>query len=257
MANMLTKAQTKMLKLNYYAILNSRFLLYFIFFLSIIDLLFFSVAGEFGFIAVFILIGYLTSFFSKNMMVILTIAMVCTNIIRFGRDVRVEGMTMEEEYDEENHEGMTTEEEYDEENREGMTTGEEYDEEKGEESFMDSDFDKYLNSGTSKVPAPAPTRAPVKAPAPAKAPGPAKAPTRAPAPASIATSNFKPVDESNNLIASNSISNEDPSDKLSGLNAQTQSLLEKQQILLKNMDNLNPLLKKAESFMQQFQSMSP
>ena len=250
---MLTKSQTKMLKLNYYAILNSRFLLYFIFFLSIIDLLFFSVAGEFGFIAVFILIGYLTSFFSKNMMVILTIAMVCTNIIRFGRDVRVEGMTTEEEYDEENHEGMTTEEEYDEENREGMTTGEEYDEEKGEESFMDSDFDKYLNSGTSKVPAPAPARAPVKAPAPASAP--ARAP--APAPASIATSNFKPADESNNLATSNSISNEDPSGKLSGLNAQTQSLLEKQQILLKNMDNLNPLLKKAESFMQQFQSMSP
>ena len=243
MANMLTKSQTKMLKLNYYAILNRRFLLYFIFFLSIIDLLFFSVAGEFGFIAVFILIGYLTSFFSKNMMVILTIAMVCTNIIRFGRDVRVEGMTTEEEYDEENHEGMTT--------------GEEYDEEKGEESFMDSDFDKYLNGGTSKVPAPAPARAPVKAPAPASAPARAPAPAKAPAPASIATSNFKPADESNNLATSNSISNEDPSGKLSGLNAQTQSLLEKQQILLKNMDNLNPLLKKAESFMQQFQSMSP
>jgi hypothetical protein len=38
---MLTKAQSKMLKMNYYAVLNSRVLLYFIFFLAIIDLLFF------------------------------------------------------------------------------------------------------------------------------------------------------------------------------------------------------------------------
>ena len=211
MANMLTKAQTKMLKLNYFAILNNRFLLYFIFFLAVIDLLYFSVAGEFGFIAVFILIGYLTSFFSKNMMVILTIAMVCTNIIRFGRDVRVEGMTTDEE------------------------SGEENDEEK----FKDSDFDKYLDSETGKHTA--------KTPAPVQ--------TKAPAAASKTTSEFKPVDDSMNIIDNNRISNEDPSNKLAGLNAQTQSLLEKQQILLKNMDNLDPLLKKAESFMQQFQSM--
>ena len=225
MANMLTKAQSKMLKMNYYAVLNSRFLLYFIFFLAIVDLLFFSVAGEFGFIAVFILIGYLTSFFSKNMMVILTVAMVFTNIIRFGRDVRVEGMTTEEE-DELNEEFK--------------------------EEFDDSDFEKYLEggSGNAQTPAQAPTKAQAKAPVKAKAPAPAQAP------APIATSDFKAAGDST-LDNTNAVSNEDPSNKLAGLNAQTQSLLEKQQILLKNMDSLNPLLKKAESFMQQFQSTNP
>jgi len=222
---MLTKAQSKMLKMNYYAVLNSRFLLYFIFFLAIVDLLFFSVAGEFGFIAVFILIGYLTSFFSKNMMVILTVAMVFTNIIRFGRDVRVEGMTTEEE-DELNEEFK--------------------------EEFDDSDFEKYLEggSGNAQTPAQAPTKAQAKAPVKAKAPAPAQAP------APIATSDFKAAGDST-LDNTNAVSNEDPSNKLAGLNAQTQSLLEKQQILLKNMDSLNPLLKKAESFMQQFQSTNP
>lgn len=229
---MLTKAQSKMLKMNYYAVLNSRFLLYFIFFLAIVDLLFFSVAGEFGFIAVFILIGYLTSFFSKNMMVILTVAMVFTNIIRFGRDVRVEGMTMEE--DELNEEFK--------------------------EEFDDSDFEKYLEggSGNAQTPAQAPTKAQAKAPAPVKAQAPAPAPVKAQAqaPAPIATSDFKAAGDST-LDNTNAVSNEDPSNKLAGLNAQTQSLLEKQQILLKNMDSLNPLLKKAESFMQQFQSTNP
>jgi hypothetical protein len=232
MANMLTKAQSKMLKMNYYAVLNSRFLLYFIFFLAIVDLLFFSVAGEFGFIAVFILIGYLTSFFSKNMMVILTVAMVFTNIIRFGRDVRVEGMTMEE--DELNEEFK--------------------------EEFDDSDFEKYLEGGSGNAPAPAKAQAKAQAnakanaKAPAQAPAPVKAQVKAPAP--IATSDFKAAGDST-LDNTNAVSNEDPSNKLAGLNAQTQSLLEKQQILLKNMDSLNPLLKKAESFMQQFQSTNP
>jgi len=233
---MLTKAQSKMLKMNYYAVLNSRFLLYFIFFLAIVDLLFFSVAGEFGFIAVFILIGYLTSFFSKNMMVILTVAMVFTNIIRFGRDVRVEGMTMEE--DELNEEFK--------------------------EEFDDSDFEKYLEGGSGNAQAKAPAQADVKAkaqapaqaPAPAQAKAPAQVKAQVKAPAPIATSDFKAAGDST-LDNTNAVSNEDPSNKLAGLNAQTQSLLEKQQILLKNMDSLNPLLKKAESFMQQFQSTNP
>ena len=217
---MLTKGQSKMLKMNYYAVLNSRILLYFILFLSIIDLLFFSVVGEYLYIAIFILIGFLTSFFSKNMMVILTIAMVCTNVIRFGRDVRVEGM------------------------EDGI------DLEKTEEEFGDSDFDLFLEGekkGKAPSPAPAPslTKAPAHAPSPAPSPAPAHAPSQAPSPAHAPSSS-----------PSSLYIKDDPSSKLSGLNSQTQSLLEKQQILLKNMDNLDPLLKKAESFMEKFQSLN-
>ena len=100
MAFLLTKSQSKLLHQNYYAALNSRVLLYFILFLSFADLLFFATAGEYVSIIVFIIVGYLTSFFSKNMMIIFTVAMVCTNIIRFGRDSSLEGMTGDETDDE-------------------------------------------------------------------------------------------------------------------------------------------------------------
>jgi hypothetical protein len=45
--------------------------------------------------AIFGLIGFLTSFFSKNMIVILFIAIAFTNIIKYGAKAGVEGMTVE------------------------------------------------------------------------------------------------------------------------------------------------------------------
>jgi hypothetical protein len=87
--SLLSKAQNTMLKHNYYALLNSRFLLYFILLLSVVDLYVFSVNGELFYVALFILIGFLTTFFSKNMSVILFVAMSFTNILRFGKDIRV------------------------------------------------------------------------------------------------------------------------------------------------------------------------
>lgn len=87
--SLLNKAQNSMLKHNYYAVLNSRFLLYFILLLSVVDLYVFAVNGELFYVALFILIGFLTTFFSKNMTVILFIAMSFTNILRFGKDIRV------------------------------------------------------------------------------------------------------------------------------------------------------------------------
>ena len=104
-------------------ILHSPFVLYFVLAIALGDLLYLSVAGNFMFVAIFILIGFLASFFSKNMVVILVIAMAATSIIQFG----VKGSI---------NEGMEGEEGDDEEEKEGME-GEE-DEEDKEESFTDS-----------------------------------------------------------------------------------------------------------------------
>jgi len=90
---MMNGSQNKLLKMNYYKLLNSRFLLYFILLLSLADLFYFALEHDYLFCGIFILIGFLTSFFSKNMMVILAIAMTLTNVLRFGKGVRVnEGM---------------------------------------------------------------------------------------------------------------------------------------------------------------------
>jgi hypothetical protein len=78
-------------------ILHNRFVLYFILFLALSDLLFLAMGREFVSIAVFILSGFVTSFFSKNMMVIMCVAMVISNILRYGTGVRMtEGLVSEE-----------------------------------------------------------------------------------------------------------------------------------------------------------------
>jgi hypothetical protein len=102
--NMLKKAQTSFLKLNYGALLHNCYVMYFVLFLAIADLLVLTVSKEYFFILIFILVGYLTSFFSKNMMVIMVVAIVATNVLRSGSGVRLnEGLenAAEEEEEEE------------------------------------------------------------------------------------------------------------------------------------------------------------
>lgn len=89
----LTNAHNKMMKMNYYKLLNCRRVLYFILILALCDLFYFAMEKDYLFCGIFILIGFLTSFFSKNMMVILVIAIALTNILRFGKSASVnEGM---------------------------------------------------------------------------------------------------------------------------------------------------------------------
>ena len=75
-------------------ILHNRFVLYFVLFLALSDLLFLAMGSEFVAISIFILSGFVTSFFSKNMMVIMCVAMVVSNILRYGTGVRMtEGLS--------------------------------------------------------------------------------------------------------------------------------------------------------------------
>lgn len=80
------KAQYYFKKSNF-NVLHNKYLLYFILILSICDLLLFAYLGELTHVIIYILVGVITSFFTKNMIVILTIAMVVTNLIRYGRNV--------------------------------------------------------------------------------------------------------------------------------------------------------------------------
>lgn len=87
--------------------LNHPFVLYFVLMVALANLLYLSVEGNMAFAAVFLLVGFLTSFFSKNMTVILVIAIVATNVLQFGSGVRAsEGFAEGNENEKKDDEGF-------------------------------------------------------------------------------------------------------------------------------------------------------
>jgi len=68
-------------------ILHNRFILYFVLFLALSDISFLVMGSEFVLVSIFILSGFVTSFFSKNMIVIMCIALGITNILRYGTNI--------------------------------------------------------------------------------------------------------------------------------------------------------------------------
>jgi hypothetical protein len=89
-------------------LLYNKVVLYIVFIVSLINLLIWVVAGDTINIVIFLLVGFLTSFFSKNMIVILLFALVISNIVKYGTEVGEEGFDgkegdkegMEEEFEE-------------------------------------------------------------------------------------------------------------------------------------------------------------
>ena len=71
-------------------ILHNRFILYFVLFLALSDISFLVMESEFVLVSIFILSGFVTSFFSKNMIVIMCIALVITNILRYGTNINTQ-----------------------------------------------------------------------------------------------------------------------------------------------------------------------
>lgn len=75
------------------SLIHNRFILYFVLIISLADLFYLSVERDFISILSFILIGFLFSFFTKNMLIILFLALTLTNILKFGGGVTSEGFT--------------------------------------------------------------------------------------------------------------------------------------------------------------------
>jgi len=65
-------------------LLKNRWVLYFVFILALLQLYSFAVSNEGLYAAIFILVGYLSSFFSKNMIVILCLALTVSSLIKYG-----------------------------------------------------------------------------------------------------------------------------------------------------------------------------
>ena len=79
------------------SLLYNKYVLYTVFGVCIINILSWMFSGDLLHVAIFLLIGYLTSHFSKNMIVVLVIALVISNIVKSGIRIAVEGMTNKEE----------------------------------------------------------------------------------------------------------------------------------------------------------------
>ena len=95
---------------NMNSILHNVYILYIIFVIALMNLYYLVSSSNYVYSAIFILVGFLTSFFSKNMIVILCIAMTITNVLRFGRGAATEGF---DQQDESNKEGMDDDEDDD------------------------------------------------------------------------------------------------------------------------------------------------
>jgi hypothetical protein len=117
-------------------LLHSRVLLYVFLFISLLHLFYYVNTGDFRAVSVFIIIGFLTSFFSKNMLIILLVALLVTHVMKFGFRSLNEGAKNKD--DEEEEEGFTegVEEEEEKEGMEGM------EEEEGKEGMEDEEEEK-------------------------------------------------------------------------------------------------------------------
>ena len=78
------------------SILYNRFVLYIFVFMAVINLIFFASTNDIRSLITLLIVGFLTSFFSKNMIVILFISLVFTHILKYGTKIN-EGMENESE----------------------------------------------------------------------------------------------------------------------------------------------------------------
>jgi hypothetical protein len=123
------------------SLLHNNFVLYTVFAIAIINFFSYLSSGDMKHTIIFLLSGFVTSFLSKNMVVILCIAMAITNIIKVATSVGGrEGMEDKEE--DEDAEGMEDMKEEDE-DAEGM---EDKDEDKDEKDMtgMKNDGKKLI-----------------------------------------------------------------------------------------------------------------
>jgi hypothetical protein len=120
--------------------LTNKWFLYLVLFSAVFDLFYFYGKGDMYALTIFFIIGFLASFFSKNMVVILVLAIALTHLIRYGKNLS-EGFEGEEEKEDE--EAFEGEEEKEDEAFEGEEDKEEEgfegEEKEDEEAFEGED----------------------------------------------------------------------------------------------------------------------
>jgi hypothetical protein len=73
-------------------IIHNRYILYILLIISLADLYYLAITHDYVSAAIFILVGFLTTFFSKNMIIILFFSLVFANILKYGNNSNQEGL---------------------------------------------------------------------------------------------------------------------------------------------------------------------
>ena len=127
---------TNLLPSTHGGFLTNKWFLYLVLFSAVFDLFYFYAKGDMYALTIFFIIGFLASFFSKNMVVILVLAIVLTHLIQYGKNLS-EGFVGDE--DEEEKEGFEEEED----DKEGFNEGDEDDDKEGFEGEEEDDKDGF------------------------------------------------------------------------------------------------------------------
>ena len=136
-------------------ILYNKWVLYFIFVVGIYDVIHFYQRGNVVAVAIFVIVGFLTSFFSKNMIVVIVSAIAVSHIFAYGNKM-TEGLEngeedeekVEEFGEEEEEEGFENEKE---EEEEGFADKEEEEEEEKKPKKNKADEDDTFASNIEKM----------------------------------------------------------------------------------------------------------
>ena len=133
-------------------ILYNKWVLYFIFVVGIYDVIHFYQRGNMVAFAIFFIVGFLTSFFCKNMIVIIVSAIAVSHIVAYGNKM-TEGFDEEEEgFEEEKEEEEGFEEGVDgEDDSEEKKSEEKKSEEKNPKEKKTDDSEEEFTDGTAKL----------------------------------------------------------------------------------------------------------
>jgi flagellar biosynthesis GTPase FlhF len=132
-------------------ILYNKWVLYFIFIVGIYDVVHFYQRGNIMAVAIFFIVGFLTSFFSKNMIVVIVSAIAVSHIVAYGNKM-TEGFEEEEEEEKEAFEKEEEEKEgFDEEEEEEEKKEEKKEEEKEEEKETFKESAKSKSSSNDLI----------------------------------------------------------------------------------------------------------
>lgn len=85
--NILNSSNKNKITNNVKSLLFNKYILYFISIIAVGNLVYLGMSNDLSTIAVFVLVGFLTTFFSKNMIVILSISLAVSGIVKYGTSI--------------------------------------------------------------------------------------------------------------------------------------------------------------------------
>ena len=105
MKNVVSKLTKQMKTFKLKSLLQNKYVLYILVLVSLLNILDLANKKDFNSVIVFVIVGFLVSFFNKNMIVILLCALIFTHVLKYvNKVVRKEGMENEKKNEEKENE---------------------------------------------------------------------------------------------------------------------------------------------------------